>query len=296
MRQAGAGLVFFSLRVRVVSSWIIDDDGEILHFFSPRLRKKLRIRILQTEDRLPLLRNLGFIGVRETPQGASISFRPSTVGPVAVASLSYWLNDAAPSRFLLTVLEQGHCVELYASLTDCLERINRLIDDFRRDDHFRQRSVSPAIIPASLAQVFAAWKASCGASDFASLRDSLEREPAGQYLLVRPDLEGGRFIIERTGSGLRIPDPAWAKAQIGKSIADAPDQAYGRWVTRSYKAVLDQGRPQLDHVDARIYWPRLGRLHHRYDRLLLPVRDRGLPMLLSINNSSGGVRGDVEAA
>ena len=45
-----------------MSSWVIDDDGEILHFFSPRLRTKLHIRVLQAEDRLPLLRNLGFIG------------------------------------------------------------------------------------------------------------------------------------------------------------------------------------------------------------------------------------------
>ena len=113
---------------------------------------------------------------------------------------------------------------------------------------------------------------------------------------MRPDLEAGHFIIEQTGSGLRIPDPAWAKAQIGRSVAEAPDKAYGQWVTQAYKSVLMQNLPQLDHIDARIYWPRLGRLHHRYDRLLLPVRDRGQPMLLSINNSAGGVRGDVEAA
>jgi hypothetical protein len=282
--------------VRIVSSWIIDDDGEILHFHSQRLRTKLRVRFLQQQDHVPLLRNLGFIGIRETPHGASISFRPSTVGPVAVASLSYWLNDTAPSRFLLTVLEKGHCVELHASLADCLGRINQLIDDFRRDDLFRQRDVSPDSIPASLAEVFSAWKVSGGTSDFASLRSLLGREPAGQYLLVRPDHEGGRFIIEQTGSGLRIPDPAWAKAQIGRSIADAPDKAYGQWVTEAYKSVLVRDRPQLDHIEAKIYWPRLGRLHHRYDRLLLPVRDRGRPMLLSINNSSGGVRGDIEAA
>jgi hypothetical protein len=282
--------------VRIVSSWIIDDDGEILHFHSQRLRTKLRVRFLQQQDHIPLLRNLGFIGLRATPHGACISFRPSTVGHVAVASLSYWLNDTAPSRFLLTVLEKGYCVELHASLADCLERINGLIDDFRRDALFHQRDVSPARVPASLAEVFSAWKASAGRCDFTSLRSLLEREPAGQYLLVRPDKECGRFIIEQTGSGLRIPDPAWAKAQIGRSIADVPDKAYGHWVTEAYKSVLIQDRPQLGHIDAKIYWPRLGRLHHRYDRLLLPVRDRGMPMLLSINNSSGGVRGDVEAA
>jgi hypothetical protein len=279
-----------------VSSWVIDDDGEILHFFSPRLRTKLHIRVLQAEDRQPLLRNLGFIGVRKTPQGVSISFRPSTVAPVAVASLSYWLNDTVPSRFLLTVLEQGHCIELHSSLAECLERISQLVDQFRRNGFFGQRRVAPDIIPTSLAQVFSAWKVLGDASDFASLRSLLEREPAGRYLLVRPDQEGGRFIIQQTGSGLRIPDPAWAKAQIGRSIADVPDKAYGQWVTHAYKSVFVQGRPQLDHIDAKIYWPRLGRLHHRYDRLLLPVRDRGQPVLLSINNSSGGVRGDVEAA
>lgn len=276
--------------------WLIDDEGEILHFFSPRLRNKLRVKTLHEQDHLPLLRNLGFIGLQEGKQGASISFRPSTVSPVALATLSYWVKDSVPSRLLLVVLEPGHCPEIHSPIGLGLARIGALIDAYRRDDLFRRQAVSPSAIPASLAQVFSAWRVCGAASEFSSLRNLLEHEPAGRYLLVQPDVEGGRFVIQQTGAGLRVPDPGWAKVQVGRSIAETPDKAYGEWVSEAYQSALRQDTPQLDHVEAKIYWPRLGRLQHRYDRLILPVRDRGRPMLLSVNNSPGGIRGHFEAA
>ena len=195
-----------------------------------------------------------------------------------------------------TYSSPGRGIELHSPLGRGLARIEALTDAYRRDCFFRRHAISPNVDPPPLAQVFSAWKVRGTASDFASLRHVLEREPAGQYLLVQPDMEGGRFVIEETGAGLRIPDPGWARAQIGRPIAEAPDTAYGRWVSEDYKFVHLQGRPRLDHVEAKIYWPRLGRLQHRYDRLILPVQHRGRPMLLSVNNSAGGVRGDVKAA
>jgi hypothetical protein len=277
-------------------AWIIDDEGEVLDFFSSRLRNKLRVKTLLEQDHVPLLRNLGFIALREMPHGTSVSFRPATVSPIAFASLCYWLSDRVPSRLLLVVLEPGHSLELYSCLHEGLTRIEELMEAYRHDRLFQRCAVLPNAIAAPLAQVLAAWRVSGAASDFGSLRDVLEREPAGQYLLVQPDQEAGRLIIERTGAGLRIPDPAWARVQIGRPIADMPDTAYGQWVSEDYKSALQTGEPRLDHVEAKIYWPRLGRLQHRYDRLILPVQDRGRGVLLSVNNSAGGVRGDIKAA
>ena len=221
---------------------VIDDDGEVLHYFSPRLRNKLRVRTLHEQDRLPLLRNLGFIGLREGLQGASVSFRPSTVSPVALAALGYWLKDHAPSRLLLIILEPGHCHELYSSLDRGWARIDALTNAYQRDNFFCRQTVSPSAIPTPLAQVFSAWKDSGAASDFASLRSLLEHEHAGQYLLVQPDVECARFIIRQVGAGLRIPDPAWANIQVGRSIVEVPDTAYGQWVSEAYKSALLQDR------------------------------------------------------
>ena len=167
--------------------WVIDDEGEVLHFSSPRLRSKLRVRTLHEQDRLALLRNLGFIGLREGSQGASVSFRPATVSPVALATLSYWLNDFAPSRLLLIVLEPGHCLELYSSIGRGLARIDALIKTYRCDSFFRRQAVSPSAVPASLAQVLAAWRISGAASDFASLRNLLRSSSSFASLyLSRP--------------------------------------------------------------------------------------------------------------
>lgn len=278
-----------------MSRWIIDGDGEVLHLYSPRLRSKLHVRTLLEQDHVPLLRNLGYIGLHQTAQGTSISLRPATVSPVALAALSYWIYDHAPARLLLAILEPGHCLELYSCLARALARIEALFDACQ-GRLFHRRGLSLDQVPAPLEDVFAAWRVAGPASDFAELQVLLQREPAGRYLLSQPDIDAGRFVIREAGVGLLIPDPAWASSQLGRSIADVPDKAYGRWASEVYQTVLARSAPQLDHIEAKIYWPRIGRLQHRYTRLILPVRDRGRPMLLTVNYSPGGVGGRLEAA
>jgi len=281
-----------------VSSWIIDDDGEILHFHSQRLRTKLRVRFLQQQDHIPLLRNLGFIGLREARQGAYVTLRPLTASRVAFASLAYWLHDQSPERLLLAPLEASRCIEFFASSQQCLDRIEELMEQYQQGATRRlfRQSLALESMPAVLRLAFEAWRISGAASEFASLSHVLERELGGKYLLAEPDLDGARFIIQEAGRGLHIPDQSWAIKQRGRSIADAPDKAYGHWATEAYRNAFASGRPKLDHVEASVRWSQTAQFQHRYTRLILPVVSEGRSMLLAVNNSAGGVRRHFKAA
>jgi hypothetical protein len=281
-----------------VSNWIIDDDGEITHFYSQRLRSKLHVGLLQEQDHIPLLRNLGFIGLRQAPQGVFVTLRPLTVSRVAFVGLAYWIHDESPERLLLAPLDAGHCLEFYASGAQGLDRIQALIEEHQRGatGRLRRQSLALEAMPASLLPAFDVWRLSGAACEYASLAQLLERELGGKYLLAEPDFDGARFIIRDAGSGLHIPDPTWAMKQRGRSIADAPDKAYGQWATEAYRTAFTGGTPQLDRIEASVRWTQAGLFQHRYTRLILPVVCHDRPMLLAVNNSAGGIRRHFKAA
>ena len=226
-----------------MSGWIIDDDGEITHFHSQRLRSKLHVGLLQEQDHIPLLRNLGFIGLRQSPQGVFVTLRPLTVSPVAFAALAYWLHDQSPERLLLTLLDAEHCLEFYASGARGLARIEALIDEHQSGapGRLRRQSLALEAIPASLQPAFDVWRLSGAACEYASLAELLQRRLGGKYLLAEPDFDAARFIIREAGPGLHIPDPTWAIKQRGRSIADAPDKAYGQWASETYRTAFTGG-------------------------------------------------------
>ena len=294
MRRSGV-----LVKVRPMSRWVITHEGELFHYWSPILRGKLFSRSLQEQDFVPLLRNLGFIGLQQGPRGIGINFRPATISPVALAALGYWMCDHSPTRLWLTILEPGQCVELYTSIGRALERIEALIDEHHgaaRNSFFKKPIALGAMPTPALGSLFAAWKRSGSDSDFSSLRELLRHELADRYVLLRPDTEAARFVIADAGTGLRIPDANWAKAQVGHPVTDMPDKAYGEWVSETFRSVLVAGKPQLDRVEAKIYWPRTGRVLRRYTRLILPVQDHGYSRLLSANEPASGIDGRLEAA
>jgi hypothetical protein len=288
------------VKVRPMSRWIITDEGELFHYSSPILRGKLFVRSLQEQDFVPLLRNLGFIGLQQGPRGIGINFRPTTVSPAALAALGYWMCDHLPTRLWLIILEPGQCVELYTSIGRALERIETLMDERRgaaaRGSFSKEPIALKAMPTSALGSLFVAWRRFGPGSEFSSLRELLRLQLADRYVLLRPDTEAARFVIADAGTGLRIPDANWARAQIGHPVTDMPDKAYGEWVSETFRSVLVAGEPQLDAVEAKIFWPRTGRVLRRYSRLILPVQDGGCARLLSANEPAGGINGRLEAA
>ena len=291
-----AGPIGLAGRWRMVGWWVIDDEGEISHYFSQRLRSKLRVRFLHEQDHIPLLRNLGFIGFRRSEQGILVTFRPTKVSSVAFAALAYLVHDAAPERFLLNALDAGLCPELYPSTALGLARIETLIEEHQSIGGLYRDALAFEAMPTSLRPAFDVWRVAAASSQYSALGEVLEGALGGRYLLAEPDLDGARIIIRSAGSGLHIPDAAWAKAQQGRPISDAPDKTYGRWTSEAYRTALASGKPQLDHIRASIRWSQTDYFQHRYTRLILPVIYRGRAMLLAVNNSTGGIRRHVEAA
>ena len=248
--------------------WVIDDDGEV-PFLAPRLRNKLRVRTLLEEDRV-LLRNLGFAG-RDRKAQAQFSARRRRFPPVASAILGYWLKDRARPRLLLDILRAGRGIELRAPIDRGLARIEALTDAHRRDCFFRRQAATPNVFPAPAATPYL-WKVPMEPRAILPRFEMCwSTKPAGQYLLVQPDMEGGRFVIEQTGAGLQSP----IRGGPGRRLADRlRNTDTARWVSKN-PCSCKAGRGSI--MSKRRYWPRLGRFARRYDRLISPCSIAGTP-------------------
>jgi hypothetical protein len=222
------------------------------------------------------------------------------VSPVAFASLLYWLSDEPPDRICLAILGQQLGHEVHGSLKQVIERMARLIEQQQgQQPLFTARALSAAALAedSRFRWLLTNWERSNKRLYWSSFSKEIDRRFAGRFVALQPGKEISELVIERVGTGLRIPDHKWRDSARGTRLADLPDRSYGRWVSKAYLDVLRRGRPRFDDVSAKIYWPQSGRLHCEYRRLILPWIDAdGRPLLLSASGLQRHLRSSIEAA
>jgi hypothetical protein len=225
------------------------------------------------------VRNLGFIAVSQTESMARIRLRPSIVSPVAFSALLYWLHDRPKDRFVLSFLESEWSHEVLGARDDVVRKLMLRIDarGSDREGDFLQAPRALHTLPTSspLRAVLNIWSETEGVFDASRLHPLLERALDGRFVLVEARTDSSNLLIKDIGSGLRKPAQHWLARSIGLRVEDQPDYAYGKWVARSYRDVINSGEPDLGDVDAVISWPQASRQTFRYRRLLLPFRTTG---------------------
>jgi hypothetical protein len=255
---------------------LFDDRGETWDAGSPRLAKALQASIASEELTAYAVRNLGFVAVNEEPRSVRIRLRPAVVSPIALSALIYWLHDHHKHRFVLSSLDRNWSHEVVGERDEVVRRLmhgiaNRVPD---REGDFLQRQRPLHQLPRSspLRAMLNIWSDCNGKYDLERLRPLLEKALEGRFVLVEAPFGASNLVIKDIGSGLRKPAGQWLARSIGLRVEDQPDYAYGRWVARSYRSVIDSGEPDLRDVDAVISWPQQSRQSFRYRRLLLPFK------------------------
>jgi hypothetical protein len=280
--------------------FIFDDRGQVWEADSLELRQSLYFPAHEPNFALQVVKNLGFIAAERRRQNAIITFRPRTVSPVAFASLLYWLSDEPPDRICLAILSQQLSHEVHGSLKQVVDRMARLIEQQQGEQPlFTARGLSATALSegSPFRWLLTTWERSNKRLCWSSFSKEVDRRFDGRFVALQPGEEISELVIERVGTGLRIPDYKWRASARGTRLADLPDRSYGRWVSNAYLYVLRTGRPRFDDVSAKIYWPQSGRLHCEYRRLILPWIDAdGRPLLLSASGLQRRLSSSVEAA
>jgi hypothetical protein len=286
--SAGRGELMRELAVR----FIFDDQGQIWNAGSYQLRTLLCFPLDEPNLDHLVVKNLGFIGVARKRRNVIVAVRPATVSAIAVAALFYWLCELRPDRICLRIVPEGldgaAIDALFGSLDAFSRRLEQLIEQHHREPFFASTGLAAGGLDSQspFRRMLACWEDNGKrlTGELAEYEDRFDH----RFILLRPTAAGSQFIIERVGTGLRIPDSRWRAASQGTRLGDIPDRRYARWVADDYASVLQTGRPRLDDISARIFWPRGGRLHCEYRRLILPcVDNNGRPLLLGVSRAEG---------
>lgn len=260
----------------MIECQLFDDRGESWEGGSLRLADALQASIIGDELTNYAVRNLGFVAVSETESMARIRLRASIVSPVAFSALLYWLHDRVKDRFVLSFLESEWSHEVLGTRDEVVHRLMQRISARTndREGDFLQAPRPLQSLPASspLRAVLNIWSETEGVYDRARLHPLLESALDGRFVLIEARTGASNLLIKDIGSGLRKPAQHWLARSIGLRVEDQPDYAYGKWVARSYRDVINSGEPDLGDVDAVISWPQASRQSFRYRRLLLPFR------------------------
>jgi hypothetical protein len=262
-----------------MSSWLIDDRGNLQDPQSRRLRMDLNGTHLTHDFSDFVLRNLGFICLQDNPNSTHLKFRPSVVSPVAFAALMYWLADRKPQRIMLSTFEGTWSHQVIGRHNLAIPKLAQLIETAQnqRASDLLRRPRTPNSLPdnSPLRSLLAAQKRLVEAFDrdqLAALLHEIDGETRGRYTLTTSDANMQNMVLQRVGQGHEETANFWLTRAIGNRVQDFPDVALGKWLAETYTSTLQTGQHRLDDVDATIEWPGLARNRYSYQRLLMPLQ------------------------
>jgi hypothetical protein len=253
---------------------LFDDQGEMWDAKSPLLADALHASLSGEELLKYVVRNLGFIAVTENGGSLRLQLRPAIVSQTALGALLYWLHDQTVERAMISLLDRDWTHELVRTREAIVRRLLACVkvdlEDRQGDFLNRPRPLHALQRSSPLRALLDIWAESAGTYDKERLGPLLQEALNGRFVLFEASAGSGRVYVRDVGQGLGKSGGYWLSRTKGLRVEDQPDYAYGQWVVKAYRQVLETREPSLDDVDAVIAWPHQPRVSYRYKRLVVP--------------------------
>ena len=127
------------------------------------------------------------------------------------------------------------------------------------------------------------WRASRGCFSEEMHRAVTLSGLRSRMVVARQSPGSSRLITEYLGAGHRHLHPCETLLLLGRDLHERPDLAYGAWVADAYAAASWHREISIEAVRAQIRTSDGKTIHGRYDRLLLPWRDRSDVFVLGVS-------------
>jgi hypothetical protein len=273
--------------------WIIDGRGVVRSVWARELPRLLGASFGGEQLANYAVENLGFIETKILPRGTLIRLRPQYVSRKSLAGLCYWLYERGDRPCTVSwlagtwrhVIQHGFCPTM------------RLIEALCEASVVTDGETPVGVKKRRLANATAAFRVDwevvgrlvAMAAESGWAREELSLRFGGRWTISAFDTGNGQVTVRSMGEGYPLYDCAWTCQPLGKSFAEFPDPAYGRFVTESHREAIRLARPIHDEVDARINWPRFGLLRTRYERVIAPFSSGAETLLLSAAKVDPGI-------
>ena len=262
-----------------MSSWIVDDGGQLWDAASPALRQHLGCDLVGGDINGYLVRNLGYIRIEFDGKACRLFVNPSTMTDAAFATLVYHVSEQTFTSVDLSLFHKGWEELHFASLQEAFDEIMRHVRmrTITRHERFmsERRVLDDLTGDHPLARLHQLWRALSGRFDSQSYRDALSSLVDARYMVVSADQETSNLYFSEVGRGIRFYDHFWHVRTVGLRLQDQPDYDLGQWVSDAYRDTIVSDVPRLDNVDIIASRPRQDPVRIRYTRVMLPLQGEG---------------------
>lgn len=257
-------------------TYLIDPTGRWWRWPSPVLAEQLGYPDPDFDLAAYAARNLGYVWVAPEDEVTFLQFRAGMISAPAIEALRPYLAkslaDIKPVG--LVFFASGWIEEAYTEIAPLIARLEDL-SDFN-EPHIRDLFMRQPHQPRDwlrdsqhdLAGLFALWRA-LGGTYSEPIETYLRRTGLTTRTVVLSSANESDIRVIYGGAGFAVYDSFSFEQTVGRSIADQPDKAYGRWVAEAYLACRQTGEPQIDDIDAIVEQPGHDPRRRRYQRLIL---------------------------
>jgi len=267
---------------------LIDGVGEFWREGDLALARRLGIRDPGQACAARAVQDFGCVLLRAHGRSVHVTLNPSLVARAALAALYYRIFEIAPERVLLSYLERRWRHELLRGAEEALLRLEDLgiaADAGAPPSPYRVHRLRLALRRHSalerFAPLLALWHAGGGRAP-EPITDALAAfNLLDRAVVLRVPAKSGRLLFAHRGAGFSFYRPCWGLLAVGRDFEDQPDRGYAERTAADYRAVLADGEPRFEAVDAVIRTPGRDTRRNRYDRLLLRWQNAGGEFLLT---------------
>ena len=279
------------------NSKVIDDTGRSWNVRDGALTRHLGTSMTGEALIDYAVLNLGFVDISRIRRALIVRCRPKLITGPALIAAAYELHDAPKLSVVLRTLAETWQDLILRKRSDFVQLLGALTEQqesarfWKGPRHIASQSASENSYFVSAANL-AMTMSSSGYSE-AALTNCLDVLFKGRWSLCELDCERGQTIVRHIGNSYTPFNPGWLSKARNSSLCSYGDDAYGLWVAKHHRHVLDCNTPVIDEVDAVVRFPRIGDARLRYSRLTAPITvggGRRLILTAAVNNSGIDLR------
>lgn len=262
------------------SGILVDDDGQPWPDDSSDLAKRMGESCLGGALAAATVRDHGFIHLRPQDGGVQVTVPVGRFSLACLTGSMQLLNDMQPARIIAYLhSESGDHYQMFPTIFDFVEHAECLADgggiEIKRSRVAVPRSSRNLNLPAFAAAqpLLTLWRRQRGELT-QDLQSAIIVGTPRRIILVRQAAQSSRLVIEHFSAAINMMRPCQALSLVGHDMEDMYDRDYGSWIMLGYFETLLSETPRLESMLADIRDPDDVVIRARYDRLLLPWRNK----------------------
>ena len=218
---------------------------------------------------------LGFIHVRLSNSGMTVTFDPFRVERRTMISALYLIADEQPKRVALSHGDKSPDPEIFGTLAGAFRRIEELIDSCPTPIPVLSRKRwlldhVPKHVAEQIKRPLRAWNGAARQLTPERLANFCTAIDLNDMLVVRNPCGTERLVYDHWGESFDFLGPRWMRIARGKCVEEQPFPELGRRVALLFRRTLADGGPCVDDIDIALARSGVVESRRRYARLLLP--------------------------